>query len=78
MLDSLAGQLLHGAHSHQMAAEMQAKMVPTDVADELMATSDVQAVEEVMATRFAAIPEEGRFEASFADVPGECVSPAAL
>lgn len=63
MLDSLAGQLLHGAHSYQMAAEVQAKMVPTDVADELMATSDVQAVEEVMATRFAAIPEAGRFEA---------------
>lgn len=63
MLDSLAGQLLHGAHSYQMAAEVQAKMVPTDVADELMATSDVQAVEEVMATRFASIPEEGRFDA---------------
>jgi len=63
MLDSLAGQLLHGAHSYHMAAEVQAKMVPTDVADELMATSDVQAVEEIMATRFAAIPEHGRFDA---------------
>lgn len=63
MLDSLAGQLLHGAHSYQMAIEVQAKTIGTEVADELMATSDVQAVEEVMATRFASIPEEGRFEA---------------
>ncbi|WP_234831987.1 ParB/RepB/Spo0J family partition protein [Sphingobium yanoikuyae] len=63
ILNSLAGQLLHGAHSYQMAVEVQAKMVPTDVADELMATSNVQAVEEVMATRFAAIPEQGRFDA---------------
>src|SRR3546814_6641683 len=49
MLDSLAGQLLHGAHSYQMALEVQAKTVATDVADELMATSDVRPVEEVMA-----------------------------
>lgn len=63
MLDSLAGQLLHGAHSYQMALEVQAKTVATDVADELMATSDVRPVEEVMATRFASIPAEGRFEA---------------
>jgi ParB family chromosome partitioning protein len=63
LLDSIAGQLLHGAHSYQMALEVQAKAISTDVADELMATSDVQAVEEVMATRFAAIPEEGRFDA---------------
>ena len=62
MLDSLAGQLLHGAHSYQMAIEVQAKPIATDVADELMASSDVQAVEEVMATRFASIPEDGRFE----------------
>ena len=45
-----------------MAVEVQAKAIATDVADELMATSDVQAVEEVMASRFASIPEEGRFE----------------
>ena len=63
MLDSLAGQLLHGAHSYQMAIEVQAKTIGTDVADELTATSGVQTVEEVMATRFASIPEEGRFEA---------------
>jgi len=62
LLDSLVGQLLHGAHSYQMAVEVQAKAIATDVADELMATSDVQAVEEVMASRFASIPEEGRFE----------------
>ena len=63
MLDSLAGQLLHGAHSFQMALEVQAKTVATDVPDELMATSDVCPVEETMATRFASIPGEGRFEA---------------
>lgn len=63
VLDSLAGQLLHGAHSYQMALEVQAKTVATDVADELMATSDVRPVEEMMATRFASIPAEGRFEA---------------
>lgn len=63
MLDSLAGQLLHGAHSFQMALEVQAKTVATDVPDELMATSDVRPVEETMATRFASIPSEDRFEA---------------
>ena len=63
MLDSLAGQLLHGAHNFQMALEVQAKTVATDVPDELMATSDVRPVEEMMATRFASIPAEGRFEA---------------
>ena len=63
MLDSLAGQLLHGAHSFHMALEVQAKTVATDVPDELMATSDVRPVEETMATRFASIPAEGRFEA---------------
>ena len=63
MLDSLAGQLLHGAHSYQMALEVQAKAVATDVPDELMATSNVRSVEDMMATRFAAIPAEGRFEA---------------
>lgn len=63
LLDSLAGQLLHGAHSYQMAIEVQAKTVATAVPDELMATSDVRPVEETMATRFAAIPAEGRFEA---------------
>ena len=63
MLDSLAGQLLHGAHSFQMALEVQAKTVATDVPDELMTTSDVRPVEETMATRFASIPSEGRFEA---------------
>lgn len=63
MLDSLAGQLLHGAHSFQMALEVQAKTVATDVANELMATSDVRPVEETMATRFASIPSEDRFEA---------------
>lgn len=63
MLDSLAGQLLHGAHSYQTALEVQAKTVATAVPDELMATSDVRPVEETMATRFAAIPAEGRFEA---------------
>ncbi len=61
-LDSLAGQLLHGAHSYQMAIEVQAKTISTDVADELMATSDVREVEETMAGRFASIPAEGRFE----------------
>ena len=66
MLDSLAGQLLHGAHSFQMALEVQAKTVATDVPDELMATSDVRPVEETMATRFASIPSEGRFEAIYA------------
>ena len=63
MLDSLAGQLLHGAHSYQMAIDVQAKTVAIDVAQELMATSDVRPVEETMATRFASIPAEGRFEA---------------
>ncbi|WP_260591622.1 chromosome partitioning protein ParB [Sphingomonas sp. TF3] len=63
VLDSLAGQLLHGAHSYQMALEVQAKTITTTVADELMATSDVRPVEETMATRFASVPEEGRFEA---------------
>ena len=63
VLDSLAGQLLHGAHSYQMAIEVQAKAVATAVSDELMATSDVRPVEDMMATRFAAIPAEGRFEA---------------
>ena len=63
VLDSLAGQLLHGAHHYQMALEVQAKTIATDVPDELMATSDVRPVEEVMATRFASIPAEGRFEA---------------
>lgn len=63
MLDSLAGQLLHGARSYQMALEVQAKTVATDVPAELMATSDVRPVEETMATRFAAIPADGRFEA---------------
>lgn len=63
ILDSLAGQLLHGAHSYQMALEVQAKAVATDVADELMAISDVRSVEDMMATHFAAIPTQGRFEA---------------
>lgn len=63
MLDGLAGQLLHGAHSYQMAVEVQAKTVATDVPDELMATSEVRPVEETMATRFASVPARGRFEA---------------
>jgi ParB family chromosome partitioning protein len=63
VLDSLAGQLLHGVHSFQMALEVQAKAIATTVADELMATSGVRPVEETMATRFASVPEEGRFEA---------------
>lgn len=63
LLDSLAGQLLHGAHSYQMALEVQAKTVTTAVPDELMATSDVRPVEEMMATRFASIPTDRRFEA---------------
>src|SRR3546814_14509973 len=46
-----------------MALEVQAKAVPTDVPDELMATSDVRPVEETMATRFASLPIEGRFDA---------------
>ena len=62
LLDSLAGQLLHGAHSYQMAIDVQAKTIPTDVADDLMATSNVREVEETMADRFASIPAEGRFE----------------
>jgi ParB family chromosome partitioning protein len=63
MLDSLAGQLLHGVHNFQMAIEVQAKIVATDVPNELMATSDVRPVEETMATRFASIPSDCRFEA---------------
>lgn len=63
ILDSLAGQLLHGAHSYQMAIDVQAKAIGTDVADELMATSDVRAVEDTMADHFASIPADGRFEA---------------
>lgn len=63
MLDSLAGQLLHGAHSYQLALDVQAKTVATNVPDELMATSDVRPVEEQMATRFASIPAHGRLEA---------------
>jgi len=63
MLDSLAGQLLHGAHSYQMAIDVQAKTVAIDVAQELMATSDVRPVEDAMATRFASIPARNRFEA---------------
>ncbi|MGA1810692.1 ParB/RepB/Spo0J family partition protein [Sphingobium salicis] len=63
LLDSLAGQLLHGAHSYQMAIDVQAKTIATDVADDLMATSDVREVEETMADRFGSIPAEGRFEA---------------
>ena len=63
LLDSLAGQLLHGSHSYQMALEIQAKTITTAVPDELMATSDVRPIEETMATRFASIPAEGRFEA---------------
>ena len=63
MLDSLAGQLLHGAHSYQMALDVQAKTVTTTVPDELMTTSDVRPVEETMANRFASIPTEGRFAA---------------
>ncbi|GAA0679026.1 ParB family chromosome partitioning protein [Sphingomonas insulae] len=63
LLDSLAGQLLHGAHSFQMTLEVQAKAVATDMPDELMATSDVRSVEDMMATRFAVVPTEGRFEA---------------
>ncbi|WP_019054171.1 MULTISPECIES: ParB/RepB/Spo0J family partition protein [Sphingobium] len=63
LLDSLAGQLLHGARSYQMAVEVQAKTVATDVPDEFMATSDVRPVEETMATRFASLPIEGRFDA---------------
>jgi ParB family chromosome partitioning protein len=46
-----------------MALEVQAKTVTTDVPVELMATSDVRPVEETMATRFASIPSDGRFEA---------------
>ena len=63
LLDSLAGQLLHGARSYQMGLEVQAKTVATDVPDEFMATSDVRPVEETMATRFASLPIEGRFDA---------------
>ncbi|WP_226341911.1 hypothetical protein [Sphingomonas sp. NIC1] len=63
LLDSLAGQLLHGAHSNQMALDVQAKTIATDVADDLMATSDVREVEDTMADRFGSIPAESRFEA---------------
>lgn len=63
MLDSLAGQLLHGAHSYQMAIDVQAKTITTEVADDMMATSDVRTVEDTMADRFASVPAEGRFEA---------------
>ena len=63
LLDSLSGQLLHGAHSYRLALELKAEAVTTDVPDEMMATSDVRPVEEVMATRFASLPTEGRFEA---------------
>ena len=63
LLDSLAGQLLHGAHSYRLALELKAEAVTTDVPDDMMATSDVRRVEEVMATRLASLPTEGRFEA---------------
>jgi ParB family chromosome partitioning protein len=63
LLDTLAGQLLHGAHSFNMAVEIQAKAVATGVPDEFMATSDVRPVEETMATRFASVPIDGRFDA---------------
>lgn len=63
LLDCLAGQLLHGGYSYQTALEVQAKAVAIDVPDEMMATSDVQPVEAMMATRFAALPLAGRFDA---------------
>lgn len=63
MLDSLAGQLLHGAHSYQFAAEVQTKTIATDVPDDLMTASNVRSVEDLMATRFASVPAEARFEA---------------
>ena len=63
LLDTLAGQLLHGSRSYSMAIEVQAKAVATDVPDEFMATSSVRPVEETMATRFAALPIDGRFDA---------------
>ncbi|NML91750.1 ParB/RepB/Spo0J family partition protein [Sphingobium sp. TB-6] len=63
LLDSLAGQLLHGAYDYHLALELKADRVKTDVPDEMMAASDVQPVEEMMATRFASLPTEGRFDA---------------
>lgn len=63
LLDSLAGQLLHREQGFTLALDLRADAVATDVPDDMMATSDVQAVEEVMAARFAALPNEGRFDA---------------
>jgi ParB family transcriptional regulator, chromosome partitioning protein len=63
LLDSLAGQLLHGVQGYSLALEMKAETVATDVPDDMMATSDVRPVEEMMASRFASLPTEGRFEA---------------
>lgn len=63
LLDSLAGQLLHGAHDYHLALELKADTVKTDVPDEMMAASDVRPVEEMMAARFASLPTEGRFDA---------------
>lgn len=63
LLDSLAGQLLHGAQGYSLALELKAETVAIDVPDDMMATSDVRPVEEMMASRFAALPTEGRFEA---------------
>jgi ParB family chromosome partitioning protein len=71
LLDSLSGQLLHGAYSFRQALELKAEAVKTDVPDEMMATSDVRPVEQVMATRFAALPTEGRFEAIRAMAPDD-------
>ncbi|KKW90843.1 ParB/RepB/Spo0J family partition protein [Sphingobium chungbukense] len=74
LLDSLSGQLLHGAYSFRQALELKAEAVKTDVPDEMMVTSDVRPVEEVMATRFAALPTEGRFEAIRAMAPDDKMS----
>lgn len=63
LLDCLAGQLLHREQSFSLALDLRAEAVATDVPDDMMATSDVQAVEELMAARFAALPSDGRFDA---------------
>lgn len=63
LLDCLAGQMLHGRPSYEMALDVQAKTVVTAVPPEMMTTSDVQPVEQIMATRFASLPIAGRFEA---------------
>lgn len=63
LLDCLAGQLLQNQPSYDQALDFRASSVVTTVPDDLVATSDVRPVQEAVATRFADLPSEGRFEA---------------